>query len=117
MNAIERIKDICKERHIAISKLERECGFSNGYIAGKKTGKIPADRLLIISDYLGVSYSYLLYGTTGRDIRGNDIRTETIIDCFNKLNETGKSLLFDVAVGLAHNPGYTKKEESLKDGS
>lgn len=32
MNAVERVKTICKERKIPISKLESDCGFSNGYI-------------------------------------------------------------------------------------
>lgn len=32
MNDVERVKSICKERKIAISKLESDCGFANGYI-------------------------------------------------------------------------------------
>lgn len=64
MSIIERIKEICKERGISIARLERECNFSNGYLASIKTGMIPADRLQKVSSYLGVSPNYLLTGET-----------------------------------------------------
>lgn len=62
MDSVDRIKAICKERGIAISKLERECGFANAYFNGLKRGMIPADRLQKVSSYLGVSTDYLLTG-------------------------------------------------------
>lgn len=62
MNTVERIKSICKERKIAISKLEKDCGFGNAYIAGLKKGSIPDDRLKIISEYLDLSIEYLMTG-------------------------------------------------------
>lgn len=62
MNAIDRIKMICEQRGISISKLERECGFANAYIAGLRKGTMPADRLQKVADFLGVSYAYLLTG-------------------------------------------------------
>lgn len=65
MNTVERIKSICSERNIPISKLERDCDFSNGYINSLKKGTLPNDRLLKIADYLGVNASFL---STGRNI-------------------------------------------------
>lgn len=62
MNSVERVKSICKERKIAISKLERELGFANGYIAQLRKGTFPADRLADIAAYLSVSTEYLLTG-------------------------------------------------------
>ena len=62
MNVVERVQYECKKKKIPISRLERECGFSNGYIRNLREGKIPADRLLIIADYLKVPYLYLLNG-------------------------------------------------------
>lgn len=62
MNSVELVKKICKERGIAISRLERDCGFSNGYIRKLKEGKFPSDRLQIIANYLNVSVDYLLNG-------------------------------------------------------
>ena len=41
MNTVERVISICKERKIPISRLEKECGMSNGYIKGLKKGTIP----------------------------------------------------------------------------
>lgn len=37
MTSVERVKTICKERKIPLSRLERECGFANGYISQLKT--------------------------------------------------------------------------------
>lgn len=62
MNAIDRIKMICEQRGISISKLERECGFANAYIAGLRKGTMPADRLQKVADFLGVSYAYTQVG-------------------------------------------------------
>lgn len=62
MNSVERVKSICKERKIPISKLEKDCGFSNGYIGQLRKGVLPDDRLIKIADYLNLSVNYLLTG-------------------------------------------------------
>ncbi len=62
MNCVDRIKSICKERKIPISKLEKDLGFSNGYIGQLKRGTMPADRLAKVARYLNVSEEYLLSG-------------------------------------------------------
>ncbi|MDY3109282.1 MAG: helix-turn-helix transcriptional regulator, partial [Lachnospiraceae bacterium] len=67
MNSVERVKEICKERHIPISKLERELGFSNGYIGQLKKGVFPDDRLRKIANYLELSPEYI---STGEEPRG-----------------------------------------------
>lgn len=71
MNTVERIKSICKERKIPISQLERECGFSNGYIGQLRKGSIPGDRLKIISDYFDLTIDYLL-GSENYEYDKND---------------------------------------------
>ena len=60
MNTVERVKALCKERGIPLAKLERECGFANGYIGQLRKGTIPDNRLVIIADYLEVTVDYLL---------------------------------------------------------
>lgn len=60
MNSVERVKTICKERKIPISKLEKDLGFANGYIAQLRKGTFPADRLALIAEYFGVTTAYLL---------------------------------------------------------
>lgn len=52
MNSVEKVKAICKERNIPISRLERDCGFSNGYISQLRRGVFTYDRLVKIADYL-----------------------------------------------------------------
>jgi transcriptional regulator with XRE-family HTH domain len=66
MNTVERIKTICKERKIAISKLEKECGFSNGYISQLRKGTVPDDRLRVIAEYLELSTNYLMTGSDSK---------------------------------------------------
>ena len=62
MNCVDLIKETCKKQGISVAKLERECGFANGYIQGLRKGILPYDRLSKVADYLGVSTAYLLTG-------------------------------------------------------
>lgn len=59
MNSVEKVKDICKERKLPISKLEKDLGYSNGYIGQLRKGVFPENRLFEIADYLGVSADYI----------------------------------------------------------
>ena len=61
-NSVQLVRDLCKERSIPIAKLEKDCGFSNGYLNPKKMSKIPYDRAVIIAEYLGVSTNLILTG-------------------------------------------------------
>ena len=54
MNIGEIIKKTCADKGIAVSKLEKDCGFANGYISKLKSNKIPADRLYKIAEYLDI---------------------------------------------------------------
>ena len=62
MGVIDRIKMICKNKGIAISRLEKECGFANAYLVRLKKDAIPADRLKKIAEVLDVPMGYLLEG-------------------------------------------------------
>lgn len=66
MNSVERVRSICKERKIPISKLEKDLGFANGYICQLRKGVFPADRLSAIAEYLSVSSDYLIYGENNK---------------------------------------------------
>lgn len=63
MNSVERVKQLCKERKIPISKLEKDLGYSNGYISQLRKGVFPSDRLASIAEYLGVSTNFIMLGT------------------------------------------------------
>ena len=62
MNAVERVRAICRERKIPISKLEKDLGFANGYIGQLRKGVFSSDRLYAIADYLGVTPEFLQNG-------------------------------------------------------
>lgn len=59
MTSVEKVKSICKERKIPISRLEKELGYANGYIGQLRKGTFPNDRLVEIANYLNVSTLYL----------------------------------------------------------
>lgn len=67
MNSVERVKKICKERNIPISKLEKDLGYSNGYIGQLRKGVFPSDRLADIAEYLNLSVPYLMTGEEKED--------------------------------------------------
>ena len=67
MTSVERVKAICKERRIAISRLEKDLGFSNGYIGQLRKGVLPDDRLMMIADYLNVTPQFLMTGENNLD--------------------------------------------------
>lgn len=103
MDTVELIKSICKERGIPISKLERDCDFSNGYVRRLKEGKVPSDRLLIIAKYLNVSLEFL---TTGEESEPNVqkggqsdwyIDPETAKIAQEVFSDPDKRVLFDAA--------------------
>lgn len=96
MNAVERVKTICKERKIPISKLESDCGFANGYIGQLRKGVFPDDRILKIAEYLNVSVDYLM--------TGNEV--EFIVEAAKKdvLLTTMPSRIKEYALKLAEMP-------------
>ena len=67
MTPVDRIRRLCEEHGIAISRLERELGFSNGYFRNLKKGGIPIERLEKIAEYFHVSVDYLRLGGAEQD--------------------------------------------------
>lgn len=61
-NGVEYVRKLCKDKKIPISTLEKECGFSNGYLNPKKMSKVPYDRAILISKYLNVDINDILNG-------------------------------------------------------
>ena len=69
MNSVERVKSLCKERKIPISRLEKDLGFSNGYIGQLRKGVFPDDRLVQIAEYLSVSVEFLVSGADPKNTK------------------------------------------------
>lgn len=61
-NSVQYVREICQQRKIPISQLEKECGFSNGYLNPKKMTKIPYDRALSIAEYLSIPVESIMTG-------------------------------------------------------
>lgn len=76
MNVVEKVRQECKDRKIPVSKLERDCGFANGYIGSLKKGTIPADRLQTIADYFSVPLGYFIKGSEEVDQYAHDVSSE-----------------------------------------
>lgn len=96
MNSVERVKAICKERKIPISKLERDLGYSNAYISQLRKGTFPDDRLKEIAKYLNVSVDYLM---TGKEKEGGEtyyINEETRAIAQEIFEKKELRMLFDV---------------------
>ena len=94
MNSVERVKKLCKKNKIPISKLERDLGFSNGYIGQLRKGVFPDDRLAKIADYFGVSIEYLM---TGEEKENYYINPETAKIAQEIFENPEMRILFDAS--------------------
>lgn len=65
MTGVEYVRDLCKKNGIAISKLEKDLGFSNGYLNPKKMEFVPYDRAILIYKYLGGDLKLMTGSETG----------------------------------------------------
>lgn len=97
MNSVERVKAICKDRKIPISKVERDLGYANGYIGQLKRGVFPADRLQDIAEYLGVSSDYLLNGEEKQEGAKYYLNQETAEMAQRLFENRDLRVLFDAA--------------------
>lgn len=92
MNSVERVKQICRERKIPISKLEKDLEFSNGYISQLRKGVFPADRLARISEYLDVSTAYLMTGKEDSEKKDSPFTSRDERDIKKSLDKIMSSL-------------------------
>ena len=57
---LKNITQLCKEKGIAISRLERECGISNGTIGRWGTSSPTVENVRKVAEYLGTTVDALL---------------------------------------------------------
>ena len=100
-NSVEFVRGLCRDRKIAISVLEKECGFANGYLNPKKMAKLPYDRAVIISNYLGVSVDMILTGEESDDNRALTSATNALTEMLSNTPDAPSKdrlqLLFDAS--------------------
>lgn len=100
MNSVELVKRLCKEKGIPISRMERECGFANGYVRRLKGGAFPSNRVQVIADYLGIPVSDLLNGTCENELNTNQewyLDPETAKAAQEVFDDPETRMLFDAA--------------------
>ena len=98
MSIAETIKLECKKQKIAVSKMEKDLGFCNGYVRGLKD-KIPLDRAKRISAYLGITLSCLTEDCTENtaDDLGYFLDPETLSYAEELRHNPELKAVFDVA--------------------
>lgn len=113
MNSVERVKELCKERKIPISKLEKDLGFSNGYIGQLRKGVFPSDRLILIADYLKVSADYLMTGETPSEKKEVSLTPRDERDIEKILDQTREQLLSQEGLMFDGQPASPEAVESI----
>lgn len=106
MTTVDRIVTLCKTRGIAIARMEKACGFANGYIRNLRSGNVPSDRLVKIAEYLQVTTNYLLTGET-YSMNGDLSEEERdLLSIFRTFNAEGKRELLKRITEMSFIPAY-----------
>ena len=92
----EKIKDLCKQKGVTISKMERDLGFAKGSISKIDRHSPSAERLDKIAAYFGVSVDYFTV-PENRQHDGYYIYGETADVANEILNNSDMRILFDAA--------------------
>lgn len=106
MSSADVVKKLCEEKGIAISRFERDCGFSNGYLRNLKRGALPSDKLRQIAQYFGVTVEYLITGEDQPEQDGN-VREQYYLDpdaraaAQEVYERPGMRVLFSAARGVS----------------
>ena len=79
-SSIEFVREICRQRKIPVSTLERDCGFSNGYLNPRKLTQLPYSRAVTIAEYLNLPVEQILTGKEKNASAPEDKRAVTDAD-------------------------------------
>lgn len=113
MNITDRIRELCKNNGISVTKLEEILHFGNGSLTKSTTKAIGSDRVLAIADYFNVSAEYLLTGHTPEKSYNRDITDfeYEIVRKFRVISDESKRILLD-SLNSAYNIAMEKKDEN-----
>lgn len=104
MTTLEIIKELCEKEGIKISTIEKEMGYGNGSLS--KAKKIPADRILELSERFNVSMEYLM-GKEHHCLKDKDIKDINLILANTEELLKQDGLMFD------GNPANEESVESI----
>lgn len=84
MNSVDVLLALCKQRKIAVSRVERDLKYGNGYFKSLKKKEIPGNRLSEVADYFGVTMDYLLGATPESYLLGTEYQLKEAEKAYDK---------------------------------
>lgn len=94
----QRIKDLCKQKGLTVTGLEKELGFSRGSLIKIDKSTPSVDRLQKIADRLGVTSDFLMHGKESEMYYINEETAEIAQKIFTNPD---LKVLFDAAQGVS----------------
>lgn len=113
MTLKDRIKKLCKEKGVSMSRLETDCGFGRGYVSKLDKSAPNSQKLQKIADYFDISLDDLMNGEPGQIIGtnvclqsrvGNDIELCTALEKYYKLSDAKRKHILELISFLSENP-------------
>lgn len=93
MTLANKIKALCKQKNIPVSRLEKDLGFGNGYIM-RLTNTMPTDRAVKIAQYFGLPANYFFPGKEKKSpAEQNPLIEEIMVKASSLTDEEKKELL------------------------
>lgn len=90
MGSVDVLLALCKQRKIAVSKVERDLKYGNGYFRSLKKKEIPGNRLSEVADYFGVTMDYLLGATPESYLLGTEYQLKEAEKAYEKETDPDK---------------------------
>lgn len=90
MNSVDVLLALCKHRKIAVSRVERDLKYGNGYFKSLKKREIPGNRLSEVADYFGVTVDYLLGATPESYLLGTEYQLKEAEKAYDKETDPDK---------------------------
>lgn len=114
------IKTIAKEKGTSAAKIERDLGFSNGYIGTSRDSSFPYERLVKIAEYLDVSPEYLWSrGESASNSFSGPVLSDdesALLIAFRQLDEYDRGQALGIIKGLLLSDKYKKAEPAARVG-
>ena len=115
MDLKNRIKELCKNKHISMNALETELGFAKGYIsklgAGGSTPNI--SKIQKIADYFGVTIDYLMTGKEPEEQSEPALTAKDQRDIQQILDQTREQLMNQEGLMFDGDPASPEAIESI----
>lgn len=97
MLTYETIKDLCKEKGVTVTKVEKDLGFAKGSLCKLNTNKPSLEKVQKLADYFGVSVAYLSSDESGSKSEGYYYDEETAEMAQELFKNKDLRLLFSAA--------------------